>query len=325
MFEENPNQRIWINEVAPRDGFQIESQIIPTALKVDLINRLSKTGVSKIEVTSFVSPKAIPALADADEVMAAINRPTGVGMVALVPNARGAERALACNVDEMNLVMSVSETHNLANLRMTHQQSFEQLNQVSSAAKGSKTELNLSLSCAFGCPMEGTQSADDVMHWVEMALGIGITSITLCDTTGMAWPTQVHSLCKRFIQTFPEVPLTAHFHNTRSMGLTNVLAAISAGVRVFDASLGGLGGCPYAPGASGNVCTEDMVHMLELMGYNTGVDLRDLIQCAALLPGLVGHDVPGQVLKAGHALDLHPIPAYVKTAREHALGRSTSS
>lgn len=321
MYESEDNGRIFINEVAPRDGFQIEKKIIPTEDKVELINRLSKTGVARIEVTSFVSPKAIPSLADADEVMRLIDRPAGVGMVALVPNARGAERALKSNVDEMNLVMSVSETHNLANLRMTREQSFEQLSQVASAAQGTGVHLNLSLSCSFGCPMEGILKPDDVLHWVDRALTIGISSITLCDTTGMAWPTQVSELSKRFLQTYQSTPLTAHFHNTRGMGLANVIAAISAGVRTFDASLGGLGGCPYAPGASGNICTEDVVHMLELMGYDTGVHLTDLISCASLLPGMVGHDVPGQILKAGMSLERHPIPDYVEKARQHAAAR----
>ena len=303
--------RIFMQEVATRDGFQNEAQFIETDDKIRVIDALSQCGFAKIEVTSFTSPKAIPALRDAEEVMHRIARNPAVEYTVLVPNVRGAERALSCGIDEANLVMSVSDTHNRSNLRMTREQSFAALTQVVSAIAGSHVAINISLSTSFGCPMEGDVSEDEVMRWLDRFAGIGITRATLCDTTGMAYPAQVRSMAARARNLHPEMAFTLHFHNTRSMAQANALAAISAGIDRFDASLGGIGGCPYAPGASGNACTEDMVHMLELEGYDTGVDLARLLEVSAMLPGLIGHDVPSQLLKAGPRSKLHPAPAYV--------------
>ena len=314
--------RVYIQEVAPRDGFQNEAVFIPTERKVGLINSLSRTGIAKIEATSFVSPKAIPVLADAAEVMRAIERVPGVVYTALVPNLRGAERALECGVDEINLVMSVSETHNLSNLRMLRRQSFEQLADVVRLAQGARVPVNVSLSCVFGCPMEGDVPADEALGWAGRFIDLGVRGITLCDTTGMAYPTQVREIYREFRSRWANTELTLHFHNTRGMGCANILAAVEAGADRFDASLGGLGGCPYAPGASGNVCTEEVVHMLELCGYDTGVDLERLVACARELPGLVGHDVPGQIAKAGERLKLHPAPASLAEVRARAEARA---
>lgn len=302
--------RIYMQEVATRDGFQNEAQFIETEDKVRVIDALSLCGFAKIEVTSFTSPKAIPALRDAEQVMHEITRQPGVEYTVLVPNVRGAERALSCGIDEANLVMSMSETHNRSNLRMTREQSFAQLEQVVSAISGSKVAINISLSTTFGCPMEGDVSEDEVMRWLERFANLGVNRTTLCDTTGMAYPSQVRSMSARAKALFPDMTFTLHFHNTRSMAQANALAAISAGIDRFDASLGGIGGCPYAPGASGNACTEDMVHMLELEGFNTNIELERLLQVSALLPGLIGHDVPSQLLKAGGRNKLHPAPAY---------------
>ncbi|UHL63341.1 hydroxymethylglutaryl-CoA lyase [Paralcaligenes sp. KSB-10] len=304
--------RLYLHEVATRDGFQNEGVFIPTDEKVALIDALSDCGYAKIEATSFTSPRAIPALRDAEEVMHRIVRKPGVEYTVLVPNVRGAERALSCGVDEINLVMSVSETHNRANLRMTRDASFEQLKAVADSVKGSELAINVSLSTVFGCPMEGDIEADDVLSWVDRYARLDVRGITLCDTTGMAYPSQVEALLKDVKTRFPSLMLTAHFHNTRGLGLANVLAAINAGIDRFDASLGGLGGCPYAPGASGNICTEELVHMLELMGYDTGVSLQHCLACSAELPRLVGHDIPSQILKAGPRLALHPAPDYVR-------------
>jgi hydroxymethylglutaryl-CoA lyase len=305
-------KRIYMQEVATRDGFQNESQFIETEDKIRVINQLSGCGFAKIEVTSFTSPKAIPALRDAEMVMHEIARHPSVEYTVLVPNVRGAERALSCGIDEANLVMSMSETHNRANLRMTREQSFAQLEQVVAAVSGSRVATNISLSTSFGCPMEGDVSEDEVMRWLERFAALGVMRATLCDTTGMAYPSQVRSMATRAKSLFPEMTFTLHFHNTRSMAQANVLAAISAGIDRFDASLGGIGGCPYAPGASGNACTEDMVHMLELEGFNTNIDLKKLMDVAAQLPGLIGHDVPSQLLKAGARDRLHPAPDYVR-------------
>jgi hydroxymethylglutaryl-CoA lyase len=317
---ESTTKRIFIQEVGPRDGFQIEDRFIPTHEKIELIDALSLCGLAKIEVTSFTSPKAIPALADADEVMRGIRREPGVVYSALVPNLRGAERALAAGTDELNLVMSASETHNLLNLRMTREQSVARLLEVVDLAKGSGAALNVSLSTSFGCPMEGDVPEAVVLGLVERFLQQGVAGITLCDTTGMAHPRQVASLCESFQKRFPAAELTLHLHNTRGMGLANALAALEVGVVRFDASLGGLGGCPYAPGATGNVCTEDLVHMLQAEGQPVAVDLQRLLAAARSLPELVGHDVPGQVLHAGRSRDLHPVPNRLEEIRARALG-----
>jgi len=307
---QNVRPRIYMQEVATRDGFQNEAQFIETEDKVRVIDALSQCGFAKIEATSFTSPKAIPALRDAERVMHEIARQPGVEYTVLVPNVRGAERALSCGIDEANLVMSVSETHNRSNLRMTREQSFTQLEQVVAAISGSAVAINISLSTSFGCPMEGDVSEDEVLRWVERFAQLGVKRATLCDTTGMAYPSQVRSLSARVRALFPDMVFTLHFHNTRSMAQANVLAAISAGIDRFDASLGGIGGCPYAPGASGNACTEDMVHMLELEGFDTNINLNRLLEVSAILPGLIGHDVPSQLLKAGGRNTLHPAPAY---------------
>lgn len=312
-------KRLFIQEVGPRDGFQIEARFIPTADKIALIDALSLCGLAKIEVTSFTSPKAIPALADADEVMRGIRRQPGVTYTALVPNLRGAERALAAGTDELNLVMSASETHNLLNLRMTREQSVARLLEVVALAKPAGVALNVSLSTTFGCPMEGEVPEAVVLDLAERFLAHGVAGITLCDTTGMAHPAQVAALCRTFRDRFPVAMATLHLHNTRGMGLANALAGVEAGVDRFDASLGGLGGCPYAPGATGNVCTEDLVHMLQAQGYAVGVDLARLLAAARTLPGLLGHDVPGQVLHAGPSQELHLVPASLEAIRARAL------
>ena len=303
-------RRIHIFEVGPRDGLQAESVFVPTAGKIAFIDALSLARPSKIAVTSFVSPKAIPALRDAEQVMREIRRAPGITYAALVPNVRGAERAIESRADELNVVMSASDSHNRSNLRMTRDASFAALREVARVAQSAGTALNVSLSCSFGCPMEGDVPESTVLDWcARYADELNPRGITLCDTTGMAYPSQVLALARAFRARWPQIELTLHFHNTRGMGLANVLAGIEAGAERFDTSAGGLGGCPYAPGATGNVCTEEIVHALELMGYDTGVDLAQLLQAARALPALLGHDVPSQILKAGRRLDLHPVPA----------------
>ena len=309
--------RIYMHDVSPRDGFQNETVFIETADKIAFINALSQCGFAKIEATSFTSPKAIPALRDAEAVMHEIVRVPGVEYTVLIPNARGAERALATGIDEANLVMSISETHNRANLRMTRDQSMAQLGQIievlaDQSQMGKAVHVNVSLSTVFGCPMEGEVDESEVLRLIENFARQGVKRMTLCDTTGMAFPSQVRRICRKAKANFPHVTFTLHFHNTRGLAQSNVLAAIDAGIDRFDAALGGIGGCPYAPGASGNACTEEVVHMLELEGYDTGIDLQKLLVVSAMLPGLVQHDVPSQILKAGHRLTVHPAPQYVQ-------------
>ncbi|MDB5943713.1 MAG: hydroxymethylglutaryl-CoA lyase, partial [Ramlibacter sp.] len=228
-------KRIYFNEVAPRDGFQIEPEFIPTDTKVELVDAMSGCGYAKIEVTSFVSPKAIPMLRDAEEVMGRIRRVPGVEYTVLVPNLRGAERALESRADELNLVMSTSETHNLANLRMPREKSFAGLAEVIRTVDG-RTPVNVSLSTAFGCPMEGDVPQEEVLRWAERFAALGVRGLTVCDTTGMAHPAQVSRMVQALQQRLSGLQLTLHFHNTRGMGLANVLATVQSGIDRFDGS-----------------------------------------------------------------------------------------
>lgn len=302
------SDRLIVQEVAPRDGLQIEPKWVETADKIALIDQLSLAGFSRIEAGSFVSPKAIPALRDGEQVFLGIQRHPGVTYVALVPNLKGAQRALSAGADELNLVMSASQTHNLANMRMRCEQSLTAFADVVALARGTPLSLNASIATTFGCPFEGVISDDRVMRIVDAYLELGMQGISLADTTGMANPRQVYRLVQRVLTRVPASKLTLHFHNTRGLGLSNVLAAYEAGARRFDASLGGLGGCPFAPGASGNICTEDLVNMCEEMGIHTGIDLLHLLAMSRRLPALLGHEMPGQVAKAGRNCDLHPAP-----------------
>lgn len=303
--------KIEINEVGPRDGLQIEKALVATDDKVAFVDALSDCGFARIEVTSFTSPKAIPALADAADVMRRIRRHPGVIYTALVPNIRGLERALEAGTDEMNLVMSCSETHNRANLRMTREQSYAELSQVLAAAGRSGKPCNVSLSTAFGCPFDGDVAADQVLDLAARLADAGATGITLCDTTGMAYPTQVAALCEQAFTRLPGVALTVHLHNTRGMALANAMAAWQTGITRFDAAAGGLGGCPYAPGASGNVNTEELVHMFACMGVDTGVSLAPLLAIVRGLPALVQRDLSNALLQAGPRLATHAAPAWL--------------
>ena len=323
-------ERLIVQEVAPRDGLQIEPVWVPTDEKVSLINQLSGAGFSRIEAGSFVSPKAIPALRDGAEVFSRIRRAPGVIYVALIPNLKGAQRALEAGADELNLVLSASQTHNRANMGMSSDDSMTAFAAVASltaavnrdaasaySIDGFRTAvaLNGTVATAFGCPFEGATAEDRVLKLVDRYLALGVGGITLADTTGMANPRQVARLVRRVLERVPAKGLTLHFHNTRGLGLANVLAAYEAGARRFDAALGGLGGCPFAPGASGNICTEDLVNMCEEMGIATGIDLPLLIAMSRRLPQLLGHDTAGQVAKAGRNCDLHPAPASISATR----------
>ncbi|CAN7731422.1 hydroxymethylglutaryl-CoA lyase [Variovorax sp. LjRoot84] len=300
-------KRIFFNEVVTRDGFQMEPEFVSTDAKIALIDELSACGYAKIEATSFTSAKAIPMLRDAEEVMGRIRRVPGVDYAVLVPNLRGAERALESRADELNLVMSASESHNQANLRMSRAQSFSALTEVITVVNG-RAAVDVSISTAFGCPMEGDVPAEEVIGLAQRFADLGVRGVAVCDTTGMAHPAQVAAMCESLQQRLPSgLQLTLHFHNTRGMGLANVLAAVQGGIVRFDGSLGELGGCPYAPGASGNIASEDAIHMLEAMGYDTGIDLERLLAVARKLPDIVGHDVPAQVSKAGPLWQLHQV------------------
>ncbi len=301
MTSTNNTPRIYINEVVTRDGFQNEKNFIPTEKKIEFINKLSKLNYGKIEVTSFVSPKAIPALADASEVLDGIERSPHIQYTALIPNIKGMELALESALDEVNLVMSVSESHNQSNLRRSRELSLAEIIQMADMAESNKVEVNVSLSTAFGCPFEGSvQDQDEQLFWIiDMLVDNNIRNITLCDTTGMAYPALVDRVLTTLKQRYGELNLTMHFHNTRGMGLVNGLTALKQGVISFDSSLGELGGCPYAPGATGNVCSEELAYLFELNGYDTALGIPDMLALVAELEKIIGRPVPSLLAKAG--------------------------
>src|SRR5262249_47933135 len=281
---------VTICEVGTRDGFQIEPDWIPTERKIEVVDRLSATGMPRIEVTSFVSPKAVPALKDAAEVMAGIERRPGTRYSALVPNDKGAVRAVDAGVDDIHTVVSASESHNLANVNMTIAESLAKLEATAQVAHRAGKPVYSGISCTFGCPFEGDVPVAQLESVVRRLVDMGAAGIGLADTTGMANPAQVGRVLEHLVPRFPGVEWTLH---TRAMAIPNILAAMEMGVTNFDASIGGLGGCPFAPGASGNVCTEDLVHCLDAMGIETGVDLDALIATSKRVQEIVGRVLPG--------------------------------
>lgn len=313
--------RVELNEVVLRDGLQNEPAHLSTDDKVTLADALSPLGFARLEVTSFTSPKAIPALADADELLSRIARPKGTAITALVPNRRGAERALAVGLDEMNVVVSASDTHNLANLAMTRRASVAALREVIALAFDAGVPVNVSLSCSFGCPMEGEVPVSEVLRLIEALALPGVIGVSLCDTTGVATPSGVRALCREVGEAFPELAQTVHLHDTRGLALVNLLAAMDAGARRFDAALGGLGGCPYAPGASGNVATEDVVHLLDNEGIECGVALAPLLALTPRLERWVGHRLASSVAYAGARDRRYAPPDGFEAIRERALAR----
>ena len=292
-------ERVTICEVGPRDGLQNERVNVPTAGKIRLIEALAESGIRRMEATSFVSPKWIPNLADAGEVLAGVTRRAGVTYAALVPNLKGLERAEAAKVDEVVIFMSASESHNQKNINKSIAEALETYREVAARAKGAGLRLKAALSTSFGCTYEGDVDPWAVVRTAEALVTLGADEMGLHDTTGMANPRQVYALVSRVAERIPVGKLSLHFHDTRGAGLANVLAGLQAGVTVYDGSVGGLGGCPYAKGATGNIATEDLVHMLHEMGVETGVDLEKLIECAKLAQELVGRPLDARVSKAG--------------------------
>jgi hydroxymethylglutaryl-CoA lyase len=295
--------RVRFVEVGPRDGFQNLDDFVPTADKIALVNRLVGLGFERVEVTSFVHPRAVPQLRDAEEVLAAARR-DGARLMVLVPNRRGAERALVGRPDMLNFVLSASESHNRANLNRTVAESLSDLDDTLRLAAEAGLPLRLTIATSFGCPYEGEVHPDAVLALARRGAAAGAAEVCLGDTTGMADPRQVFALFTRLGQELPGVTPAVHLHNTRGSGAANLLAALAAGVDVVDGSVGGLGGCPYAPGATGNVCSEDMVHLLEAMGIATGVHLTDLVAVAVDLERQLGTRLSGQVMRAGPSWQL---------------------
>jgi hydroxymethylglutaryl-CoA lyase len=299
--------RISLREVGPRDGLQNEAPV-PTDAKVQLIDALSGTGVKRIEAVSFVSPVAIPQMADADEVWARIERSPEVTYSALVPNLRGTIRALDAGCLDIEAVVSASDTHNRANVNRSTSESLDDIARLISLAHERGAICHVTVSTAWGCPYEGDVPVERVVAVAKRAVADGADGLSFGDTTGMATPTRVADLVGQTRAALPDVPLNLHFHDTRGTGLANVLAALQLGVDDFDASVGGLGGCPYAPGASGNIASEELVHMVEDMGVDTGVDLEALIEVAREAERIVGRELPSQVLRAGPRTRLTPKP-----------------
>jgi hydroxymethylglutaryl-CoA lyase len=286
-------------EVGPRDGFQMEKAFIPTATKIELVNALARCGFARMEVTSFISPKAIPQMQDAAEVVAGVDRRTGVKVAALVPNPKGAENAAAAGVDEMVTFVSASESHNRSNVNRTIAESLTGFEAVTRIAREAKISVATGIAVAFGCPFEGDVPAERVAAIVGRLLDLGVHAFTLGDTTGMATPPIVARTCEHLLNRYPGMELSLHFHNTRGIGLVNVYAALELGLTTFESSVGGLGGCPFAPGATGNVCTEDMVYLFHELGIRTGIDLKNLIEVAQRVETVIGRPLPGQVMKSG--------------------------
>jgi hydroxymethylglutaryl-CoA lyase len=287
-----------IREVGPRDGLQNEDPV-PTGAKVRLLDALSRTGVRRIEAVSFVHPKAIPQMADADEVWAKASKVDGVRYSALVPNSRGATRALDAGFTELEVVVSASDTHNRHNLNRSTESSLDDIASLIGMVHEAGATVEVIVATSFGCPYEGDVPPARVAGIVERVLADGADRVAFGDTTGMATPRRVREVVSAVRDRQPDLPMLLHFHNTRGTALANILTALELGVTSFDASVGGLGGCPYVPGASGNVATEEVVHMLHDMGVDTGINLDALLDAARLAEEITGRQLPSGVLRAG--------------------------
>jgi hydroxymethylglutaryl-CoA lyase len=286
-------------EVGPRDGLQNESVVFTTTQKLDLIGRLLDAGVRRIEATSFVNPKLVPQMADAEAVAAALPRREGVIFIGLVLNKRGALRAIEAGMDELGAVCAASDGFAVRNQGMTSDASLAMCCEVVRLAREHGRRAQITISTAFGCPFDGEVNPSRVVEMAKLAAASGPVEIAVADTIGVASPGEVSSLVERVAAAIKPLPVRVHFHNTRNTGLANVWAAVQSGAKIVDASLGGIGGCPFAPRATGNVPTEDVVYMLQRSGYQTGLDLERLIASARWLAGEMGRDVPGMLSRAG--------------------------
>jgi hydroxymethylglutaryl-CoA lyase len=301
VFERLPPD-VMLYEVGPRDGLQNETRLVPTDDKVALIDALGDTGLGVIEVTSFVNPKWIPQLADGVEVARRIKRREGVRYSALVPNHQGFERAVAAGMQEIAVFLSASETHNKKNVNKTIAATLDAFKEVMEPALANGMRVRAYVSTVYGCPYEGAVDAQSAVDLARTLLGMGCFQVSLGDTIGVANPRQVRDVLQRVLADVPSDAVAVHFHDTRGTALANILVAVDMGIRTIDAALGGLGGCPYAPGAAGNVATEDVVNMLEAMGVRTGVDLEQLIDCSRLASSLIGHEMPSKYYRAAVGL-----------------------
>lgn len=296
-------KRITIKEVGPRDGLQIEKQPIPTETKVEIINRLSRCGFEDIQTTAFVHPKAVPNMADAEAVLAGIERRPGVVYSALIPNYRGFQRAVQAGVKRVELTLSATDSHNINNMNMTTEESLAMIEKC--LADSADMELIVGLAVTFGCPFEGVPPFSRLKYVLDRLSGMGVRAVGLGDTSGVANPRQVYDTASRLLDAYPDMRFFFHPHNTHGNAMANVFAAMQAGITHFDASVAGLGGCPYAPGASGNIATEDLVDTMEEMGIETGIDIEALLDTARFVRQALGHS-DSATLRAGRISDLSP-------------------
>ena len=294
-------KKVKIIEVGPRDGLQNLQAFVPTDRKITLIKKLAGAGIQEIQIGSFVSPQSIAQFRDMEEVARSVRRLKGVVPSALVPNERGAEKALACGISRLIFFFSVSSKHNYANVKQSPRDSLKELKRIRrSLPANTLTSLRVDLATAFGCPFSGNVTTAAVLRMVEKVAELGVREITLCDTVGFGHPKAVEEKFRECFRLFPEIQFGAHFHNTRGLAPANALRAFDTGVRSFDAAAGGLGGCPYAPGSSGNVATEDLVFMFESMGIKTGMDLKKLLNvCAWMQQILPQAKLSGSLIAAG--------------------------
>lgn len=300
--------KVTICEVAPRDGFQAEMDWIPTEQKIRIIRELAKTGIQSMEITSFVHPRAIPQLKDAEEVVKSVQDLTNIKFRALVPNVKGTQRAIDAGIKKLKLMLSATDSHSLSNANCLVEEAQNGFYPIIELAEKHGVKVGGSISVAFGCPYEGKVPVDRIAAIVERYTTMGIDEISLADTTGMANPKQVYDMLGQLKANFPSMTFSMHLHNTRGMALSNVIAALQQGIVHFDSSIAGLGGCPYAPNATGNIATEDIVHALEEMGVGTGIDLTALIDVAKDVKQTIGHDGGSYMLQAGPCSQLHAKP-----------------
>lgn len=293
----NLPEKVEIIEVGPRDGIQNESNFIPTEKKIQLINALNKTGIKRMEATSFVHPKYVPQMKDAKEVLDGIERMPSIQYMALIPNEKGYDRAVESGINALSLVVGASDSFNLKNVKMTRKQSMESFATVIEKARANDIFIRYNIATSFWCPFDGEVDSKLVLDMVERIDRLGVDEIVLCDTIGRANPKQVFQLFEEANSLKTKAMITAHFHDTYGMAMSNVMAALQAGVSRFDASIGGLGGCPFAPGAAGNAATEDIVFMMHEMGIETGIDLQQLLACVELVKPFTNRDLTGHFHK----------------------------
>ena len=295
-------KEVRVTEVGPRDGFQSEKTVLKTEDKIDIINNLIEAGFPRIEVSSFVSPKAIPQLADAETILSRVNRNSDTILAALVPNSRGALRAVEAKLDQIVVFLSASESHNKKNVNRSVDESLQGFREIADIAGKNNIPIQGDIATAFGCPFEGNISPKKLANISKEYKKMGFRGVTLGDTTGMATPVVVTDAINAIRDNVPDFNITLHFHNTRGVGLANVMTGLNEGITDYESCFGGMGGCPFAPNATGNICSEDLIYLLHEMGIKTGIDLDKTIAIAKKVENLVGHKLPGQVMRAGHRL-----------------------